>query len=77
MESARLGDLLSRDTFFVASFTDVGKVCMHSVVDAYYRDRFGLLHISEQPEAAVAWLHNDVLPFPPARPAGGRHPERS
>lgn len=63
VESSRPGELLSQDTFFVGSFKGVGKVYMHSVVDTYGSYGFGLLHISKQPEAAVAVLHNDVLPF--------------
>jgi len=33
------------------------------VVDTYGSCAFGFLHVSKQPEAAVAMLHNDVLPF--------------
>jgi hypothetical protein len=33
------------------------------VVDTYGSYAFGFLHVSKQPEAAVAVLHNDVLPF--------------
>jgi transposase InsO family protein len=33
------------------------------VVDTYGSHAFGVLHVSKQPEAAVAVLHNDVLPF--------------
>jgi hypothetical protein len=33
------------------------------VVDTYGSDAFGFLHVSKQPEAAVAVVHNDVLPF--------------
>jgi transposase InsO family protein len=52
-----------RDTFFVGSLKGVGKVYLHAVVDAYGSYAFGFLHVSKQPEAAVAVLHNDVLPF--------------
>ena len=41
----------------------VGKVYLHAVVDTYGSYAFGFLHTSKQPEAAVAVLHNDVLPF--------------
>lgn len=41
----------------------VGKVYLHTVVDTYGSFAFGFLHTSKQPEAAVAVLHNDVLPF--------------
>jgi len=33
------------------------------VVDTYGSYAFGFLHVSKQPEAAVAVLHNDGLPF--------------
>lgn len=33
------------------------------MVDTYGSDAFGFLHVSKQPEAAVAVVHNDVLPF--------------
>jgi transposase InsO family protein len=36
---------------------------MHTVVDTYGSYAFGFLHTTKQPEAAVAVLHNDVLPF--------------
>ncbi|WP_239995107.1 DDE-type integrase/transposase/recombinase, partial [Rhodosalinus sediminis] len=54
---------LSADTFFVGSLKGVGKVYLHAVVDTYGSYAFGFLHVSKQPEAAVAVLHNDVLPF--------------
>jgi hypothetical protein len=38
---------------------------MHAVVDAYCSFGFGFLHVfsKHQPEAAVAVLPNEVLPF--------------
>src|SRR5919106_174684 len=48
VESSRPGELLSADTFMVDTFGSYA---------------FGFLHVSKQPEAAVAVLHNDVLPF--------------
>ena len=41
----------------------IGKVYLHALVDTYSSYAFGFLHTSKQPEAAVALLHNDVLPF--------------
>ena len=42
----------------------MGKVYLHAVVDTYSSYAFGFLHISpKQPEAAVAVLHNEALPF--------------
>jgi transposase InsO family protein len=47
----------------VGSLKGVGKVYLHAVVDTFGSYAFGFLHVSKQPEAAVAVLHNDVLPF--------------
>jgi Transposase and inactivated derivatives len=63
VESGAPGELLSADTFFVGSLKGVGKVYLHAVVDTFGSYAFGFLHVSKQPEAAVAVLHNDVLPF--------------
>jgi transposase InsO family protein len=63
VESSAPGELLSADTFFVGSLKGVGRVYLHAVVDAFGSYAFGFLHVSKQPEAAVAVLHNDVLPF--------------
>jgi len=63
VESAAPGELLSADTFFVGSLKGVGKVYLHAVVDTFGSYAFGFLHVSKQPEAAVAVLHNEVLPF--------------
>ena len=63
VESSRPGELLCQDTFFVGTFKGVGKVYLHTVVDTYSSYGFGFLHTSKVPEAAVAVLHNDVLPF--------------
>lgn len=63
VESSRPGELLSADTFLVGHFKGIGKVYLHAVVDTYGSYGFGFLHTSKQPEAAVAVLHNDVLPF--------------
>jgi transposase InsO family protein len=63
VESSRPGELLSQDTFFVGHFKGIGKVYLHTVVDTFGSFAFGFLHPTKQPEAAVAVLHNDVLPF--------------
>ena len=63
VESAAPGELLSADTFFVGTLEDIGKIYLHAVVDTYGSYAFGFLHVSKQPEAAVAVLHNEVLPF--------------
>jgi len=63
IESSAPGELLSADTFFVGSLKGIGRIYLHAVVDTYGSYAFGFLHVSKQPEAAVAVLHNDVLPF--------------
>jgi transposase InsO family protein len=63
VESGKPGELLSADTFMVGSLKGVGRVYLHAVVDTHGSYAFGFLHVSKQPEAAVAVLHNDVLPF--------------
>ena len=63
VESGAPGELLCADTFFVGHLKGVGKVYLHAVVDTYGSYAFGFLHVSKQPEAAVAVLHNDALPF--------------
>ena len=40
------------------------------MVDTYGSYGFGFLHVSKQPEAAVAVPHNDVLPFYRDLPVG-------
>jgi hypothetical protein len=44
------------------SRASAGSICT-PVVDTFGSYAFGFLHVSKQPEAAVAVLHNDVLPF--------------
>jgi transposase InsO family protein len=63
VESSQPGELLAQDTFYVGQLKGVGKVYLHAVVDTYGSYAFGFLHTSKQPEAAVAVVHNDVLPF--------------
>jgi transposase InsO family protein len=63
IESNRPGEVLTQDTFYVGQLKGVGKVYLHAVVDTYGSYAFGFLHTSKQPEAAVAVLHNDALPF--------------
>ena len=47
----------------VGTLKGIGRVYLHAVVDTFGSYAFGFLHVSKQPEAAVAVLHNDVLPF--------------
>jgi transposase InsO family protein len=63
VESERPGQLLSADTFMVGTLKSLGRVYLHAVVDTYRSYAFGFVHVSRQPEEAVAVPHNDVLPF--------------
>jgi transposase InsO family protein len=63
VESERPGQLLSADTFMVGSLKGIGRVYLHAVVDTFGSYASGFLHVSTQPEAAVAVLHNEALPF--------------
>lgn len=63
VESQAPGELLCADTFMVGNLKGIGRVYLHAVVDTFGSYAFGFLHVSKQPEAAVAVLHNDVLPF--------------
>ena len=63
MESGRPGELLSAGTFMVGTLKGIGRVHLHAVVDTFGSYAFGFLHVSKQPEAAVAVVPNDVLPF--------------
>ncbi len=62
VESARPGELLSQDTFFVGQLKGVGKVYLQAVVETFGSYAFGYLHTGKLPEHAAAVLHNDVLP---------------
>ena len=61
--SDKPGELLSADTFMVGTLKGIGRVYLHAVADTFGSYAFGFLHVSKQPEAAVAVLHNDALPF--------------
>ena len=63
VESSRPGELLCQDTYLVGRFKGIGAVYLHSLVDTYGSYAFGFLYAGRVPEAAVALLHNDVLPF--------------
>ena len=63
VESSGPGELLCQDTFYVGRLKGIGKVYLHALVDSYSSHGFGFLHTSKQPEAAVAVLHNEALPF--------------
>jgi len=63
VESSRPGELLCQDTFLVGTLKGVGRVYLHAVVDTYSSYAFGFLHTTKLPEAAVAVVHNEVLPF--------------
>lgn len=62
VESSQPGELICQDTKLIGSISGVGKVYLHAAVDAYGSYGWGFLHTSKQPEAAVALLHNYVIP---------------
>jgi transposase InsO family protein len=62
-ESERPGEILAQYIVYVGKIVGSGKVYLHTVVDTFSSYAFGFLHPSKKPEAAVAVLHNDVLPF--------------
>lgn len=62
VESRRPGELLCQDTSSVGKWE--GRLLrLHAVVDTYSSYGFAFLYPSKQPEAAVAVVHNEVLPF--------------
>ena len=63
IESSYPGETLSQDSFYVEVLKVVSRVYLHAVVDTFGSYTFGFLHTRKQPEAAVAVVHNDVLPF--------------
>jgi hypothetical protein len=63
LASSQPGALFSQATFYVGVMKGGGRVYLHTVVETYGSYAFGFLHTSKQPEAAVAVLHNDALPF--------------
>ena len=67
IESSRPGELLSQDTSYAGTLKGIGKLSLHTVVDTYGSYASGLGHTTRQPEAAVAVVHHDVLPFYQAR----------
>ncbi len=62
-QAKRPGEQLCQDTFLVGPFRGVDKVYVHSVVDTFSCYAFCFIHISKQPEVAIALLQHDVLPF--------------
>jgi transposase InsO family protein len=62
VESSKPGELLCQDTKLIGNISGLGKGYLHAVVDAYGSFAFGFLHTSKVPEAAVALLHNTVIP---------------
>lgn len=63
VESSRPGELICQDTFLVGTLKGVGRVYLHAAVDTDGSYGFGFLHTTKRPEAAVALVHNDILPF--------------
>ena len=47
----------------VSALKGIGLVYLHAVVDTLGCYALGFVHFKKQPQAAVAVLHNDMLPF--------------
>lgn len=67
VESSRPGELLCQNIFYIGQLKGIGKIYLHTVVDTFGSYAFGFLYTTKQPEAAVAVVHNEVLPFYQAR----------
>lgn len=63
VESAKPGELLCQDTFYVGRLKGVGRVYLQAVVDTFGSFAFGKLYTSKRPETAVDLLYDRVLPF--------------
>jgi len=63
VESSRRGEVLCQDTFALGSTKGIGRNQLYAVVDTDSSYAFGLLFTTKRPEAAVAVLHNHVLPL--------------
>ena len=61
--SSRPGTRFSQDTLPVVQPGGAGRLWLHSVVDTFSGYAFAALQGSKRPEAAVALLFSDVLPF--------------
>ena len=62
-KSAAPGEILCASTLSLGRFDGMGRVWLHMVVDTWSAYAFGLLHASRGAAAAVAVLHDEVLPF--------------
>ena len=62
MESSSPGELLSQDIKVVGTLSGIGRIYAHCVVDTFGSYACAFLHTNKIPEAAVAVLHNEVLP---------------
>jgi len=57
------GSAALRGHLMVGTLNGIGRVYLHAVADTFVSYALGFLHVSKQAEAAVAVLHNHVLPF--------------
>jgi transposase InsO family protein len=62
VESSRPGELLCQDVKLIGTLSGIGRIYARCVVDTYGSFAFAFLHTNKIPEAAVAVVHNDVLP---------------
>lgn len=59
----RPGELLIQDAMRIARVGEIGALYLHSVVDCFTQQAFGLISRSRTAEAAVTLLFERVLPF--------------
>lgn len=59
----RPGQHLVQSALPVGHLPGIGRLFLHAVVDPYSAYAFALLHSSKRPEAAMALLYGEVLPF--------------
>lgn len=62
-ESRCAGELLAQDTIDLGTRRGAGRLSLQVVVDTYSAYAFALLHTTSRPDAAVAILSNEVIPF--------------
>lgn len=63
VQTSRPGELLCQDNVLIGSFKGIGKVYLHTIVDAFGSYAFGLLGTSKEPVWSASVLYNEALPF--------------
>lgn len=62
-KTIRPGQLLAQSALSVGHLPGIGRLFLHAVVDTHCGHAFALLHGSKRPEAAMALLYGEALPF--------------